>query len=339
MSTKVYDAFRFHSGTDFKKLHQFATDLRKKVKEWERDHQINKQIATAVSLYDKHMMRECGWLAPLPEGEAYEDTNYMLSLASRQIKKEKKESEEYGYKTFPLELMVLSQGRFFYGFVRGTQGDTYDKCVKMMSTVADDYSYWNNTDRPDDLSSMQWKRREKVWNEFFNQCSDFRDIATIFPLEQTQAEFNNTYYFGKELRKAKESGDFSALSYVKMPTLESRLKIVTNIHEASWFADLVQQRDRGDTSGYVRVLSELEDGKNKDYNETIDFFKTHFFEELSLVDLYECIGDMKDKMNAKRDKMLAMDVPLELQKPLYQQMKLHLELPANQGVTTRKLKI
>lgn len=145
----------------------------------------------------------------------------------------------------------------------------------MMSTVADDYSYWNNTDRPDNLSSLQWKRREKVWNEFFKQSDDFRDIATIFPLEQTQAEFNNTYYFEKELRKAKESGDFSKLSYVKMPTLESRLQIVKNIDDASWFADLVQEKDRS-PSDYMRVLSALKNGENKEYNETVDFLKTHF---------------------------------------------------------------
>lgn len=41
-------------------------------------------------------------------------------------------------------------------------GDEYRKALKDAGVVAD-YGYWNNTDRPDDVTKEAWKTREKAW--------------------------------------------------------------------------------------------------------------------------------------------------------------------------------
>lgn len=38
-----------------------------------------------------------------------------------------------------------------------------------------DYSYWNNTDRPDEVSAREWNSREKTWDEIFEGTNYMRD--------------------------------------------------------------------------------------------------------------------------------------------------------------------
>lgn len=45
-----------------------------------------------------------------------------------------------------------------------------------------DFSYWNNSDKPDDISSKNWNLREKVWNNVFFHNDKVSDVMLSFQL-------------------------------------------------------------------------------------------------------------------------------------------------------------
>ena len=60
----------------------------------------------------------------------------------------------------------------FYQIPGNTKDETLEK-IRFFKDVIDkdypdyvtDYSFWNNTDKPDDVTQASWRRREYTWEE------------------------------------------------------------------------------------------------------------------------------------------------------------------------------
>lgn len=53
------------------------------------------------------------------------------------------------------------------GYVMGNE-EYYTNLIEQLDYVSD-YSYWNNTDKPDNLSETEWDKRRKNWNKIFDK--------------------------------------------------------------------------------------------------------------------------------------------------------------------------
>lgn len=48
-------------------------------------------------------------------------------------------------------------------------GEAYTHDNLKLQDYVEDYSYWNNTDRPENISPARWGARAKKWNDFFDR--------------------------------------------------------------------------------------------------------------------------------------------------------------------------
>jgi len=53
------------------------------------------------------------------------------------------------------------------GYVMGKE-EYYTNLIEQLDYVSD-YSYWNNTDKPDNISEKEWNERRKNWNKIFDK--------------------------------------------------------------------------------------------------------------------------------------------------------------------------
>ena len=89
----------------------------------------------------------------------------------------------------------------------------------------EDYSYWNNTDKPDDISNREWNKRLKIWDllcpncpandslrysPYFNEIENmaflwkYKDLKEYFEKynkEKRLEDYNNNYEFSKNYFK------------------------------------------------------------------------------------------------------------------------------------------
>lgn len=77
----------------------------------------------------------------------------------------------------------------------------------------DEYEYWDNTDRPDDVSDLEWLERKKLWDEIFESSS--------IPLEHGLSKvFSTVESCIMMLYKISEERD----SFIQAPNRELRLR-------------------------------------------------------------------------------------------------------------------
>lgn len=51
-------------------------------------------------------------------------------------------------------------------------GECWNHVGNFVPSAAEDYAYWNNTDKPDHVTHQQWRQRGKTWDEVFGDAWD-----------------------------------------------------------------------------------------------------------------------------------------------------------------------
>jgi hypothetical protein len=62
-----------------------------------------------------------------------------------------------------ISFMPLPNHKLILGIVHAEQNEHYDLWMKL--SKAQPFDYWNNTDRPDDVTAADWRRRKTLWDK------------------------------------------------------------------------------------------------------------------------------------------------------------------------------
>jgi hypothetical protein len=154
MSIKIFRGFKF-STTDLFEIHAHLAAWRLELRELHRQAvagYLAKQIATMI---DGAAATPGKYAGKAPYSSAY------IGLMERQI-----EIKKTGYRDpeidFQFDVVLMPHAGAVYGMVF-TEKEAWWELFTAKSYISD-YSYWNNSDGPDDLSEEEWDQRGEVWN-------------------------------------------------------------------------------------------------------------------------------------------------------------------------------
>ena len=164
MSTKVYDGYKLPNFSS-KELIDFCHRLKHLVSTEQKEFYFRAHSKRALQLFDLH------YLGELPEYKTSEklfisNPSNPLSIAWSEITEEVREANnknqmhDYYFHVhfFPLDNKILAMPR--------SLNSLYNKIWESFSEV-EEYGYWNNTDKPDEISNKEWNQRKKDWTEAF----------------------------------------------------------------------------------------------------------------------------------------------------------------------------
>lgn len=105
-------------------------------------------------------------------------------------------------------LPKIDSCRYVYGLM--TEGNKVSGCLIGLTKDPnfEDYEYWNNTDKPDEISDREWNRRGKTWREL-----DTFEPSFTFTLSSKKTVVYSDSFFGqspdmiKEIKSRKEFHD------------------------------------------------------------------------------------------------------------------------------------
>lgn len=169
MSTKIYNAYwlkDYDIQSAMQMLQAFKLDTLRPLAETLKAKVLAQR---AVAMLDRVTL---GWDT--------EVQNY-VSVAWREIKEEQK-NVKLGNREpdvdFGFETSLIVHAKNIYMTVH-TEQPLYLKAWEAIPNIMD-FSYWNNTDKPDDVSAKDWARRKKVWSTIFSgsvRCPDDAGIG------------------------------------------------------------------------------------------------------------------------------------------------------------------
>ena len=105
----------------------------------------------------------------------------------------------------------------------------------------EDYSYWNNTDKPEDVSVREWNKRFKVWEEIcpdcpannslmynphFNQVKNFPFLWKYEDLKEYFEKYNAEKRFERYTRNHEFANEYTG-KYKPNPWIEVKEKMIT----------------------------------------------------------------------------------------------------------------
>lgn len=105
----------------------------------------------------------------------------------------------------------------------------------------EDYSYWNNTDKPEDVSVREWNKRFKVWEEVcpdcpannslmynphFNQVKNFPFLWKYEDLKEYFEKYNAEKRFERYTRNHEFANQYTG-KYKPNPWIEVKEKMIT----------------------------------------------------------------------------------------------------------------
>jgi len=166
MSTKIYTGFKFTN--DLFEIHNEIMKFR---------HELKIKVDEKITDY---FAKECSVLLD------------SISVGARKLKKR---DTIYGiiWKDFSEKEREIEQGKrnpavdFSFGISiiptkdRKILGIVYTEQQEFLNmwtakSFVEDYSYWNNTDKPDNISEEEWKERSETWN---NILEDFLGVPSM----------------------------------------------------------------------------------------------------------------------------------------------------------------
>ena len=150
MSTKIYGGLRFKSRNIFE-IHEQIQGLRGTVsREQERIH-LSYLATRCARMIDNRLVRGIPF-----EGSPL---NAATTDLEQRIDKARKQSD-------PIcdvsgEIAIMPFQKRFYAMVFAANKDINN--ILSSKEIFDEYCYYDNTDRPEEISAREWRIREKVW--------------------------------------------------------------------------------------------------------------------------------------------------------------------------------
>lgn len=167
MSTKAYEGVRFRA----RNLTALVVDMTQAFAELDRlslIHEARFVAHEAARVHDEDWMackRDSTGSRPAPEAfSAY------VSRAWQEMRKRQQEVRATQLRDPEVDSLVEIQvwqgpGKHLYGYVHSEVKGARQQLLD--SGIAEDFAYWNNSDRPENVSAAQWRHRSRVWDKLF----------------------------------------------------------------------------------------------------------------------------------------------------------------------------
>ena len=239
MSTKIYNGFRINGDTDL-------FDFRKKVTDELKPYILAEITSHAVQSmifdFDGLTIKD-GLLAESTRKNIRGTTGGLTSDKLRfhdlywsYFAKEREDSES-DYVKKNAHLTLTYNARVNKIFVLINAHNNVIEAFEKMDGV-EKYPYWNNSDRPDEISGEEWKTRGKEWNEVLELM---KDTSLNIQVLETYVETIRYSYFREydfdipsdSARLAHLASEFLALEYMR----KTPEKLVNSQAMISYFMD------------------------------------------------------------------------------------------------------
>ncbi len=165
MSTKIHNGFRL-KGMNLKSLQKWTMDFRQKIANVNKSMIIKQRAAICAELIDIAFIYDSSTFSKRIKSHELNLNSYPLIAArcimddrQREIRKTKQRDPEYDY---DCELVVIPVKSYVLG-IPYTERKEHMKILEAMPGY-EEYGYWNNTDKPKELSNYQWDTRCKNWD-------------------------------------------------------------------------------------------------------------------------------------------------------------------------------
>lgn len=195
MSTKIYYAWR----VKHKDLERFIEEFRNHVFNAGVDY-VNNLVADNPKEPPSHIIENIG----------LEKARRVMEI--REIVKTLYKDSLARYPLFDMGcgLRIFLDGTYFNILPWGG----YHFYKDFSSEVGKDWSYWNNSDRPDDISSREWKRREASWGSVNESYSI---LCNVLGIKEWRDRYEFFRFYGNKMELS-----FEGLEFVKEFELEIR---------------------------------------------------------------------------------------------------------------------
>lgn len=173
MSTKIYDGIKIKS-MNMLELNDFIKNLRKEMEPIARKELLKMRVSlfeAAMVYVNTGIQMHC----PIKNWKSFEDIdphNFKKVWSNTEfevvniIKKNEKARTLIEYCSdfdFDAKLVILPIERKLLG-IKFINNEKLEKALMARPEISD-YSYWDNTDRPDSISADSWKRRKENWDK------------------------------------------------------------------------------------------------------------------------------------------------------------------------------
>lgn len=329
MSTVIENAVRFNPGMNLSDVVKWCMSLRPVVQQQSYQKDVQELLNTAVRIYDRKMLEKLSWCSD----SEVKDSKSAFMAAFRQLDDEEREHKKtYGAKSDCI--ILFPHGRSIYALVRTSNAHNLIETF-VEQGIWKDFSYWNNTDRPDELTSTQWSRRKKVWDEIFADSSIPMDVGVTINLSQSDQKILNYRKFFNQLRSSMEQKEAFAHEG-EWPSTHKRVVAMSHmVQHAPWMAEYFSSNQS--LGVFSRIAREIEQGKNELFNQARPFLEQYAVDPLKWEDLWVNFDELQEHFEAKRAIVVGQDAPVVLQTPSFQNMKLNHIVP--ETTTIKKAKI
>lgn len=154
MSTKIYTGFRFRTNDIFA-IQRLVAEWRVELAAIHRRELAALLAGMCAETIDRNAINAERNAGKNPFREA-----------RKEIRTRQKEVLGSGHRDpevdFDFEIAILPHDGRVYGMVFSERSHWVDRWMEKEGI--EDFAYWDNTDRPDDLSAKDWKARGRVWD-------------------------------------------------------------------------------------------------------------------------------------------------------------------------------
>ncbi len=206
MSTKIYGGFRITQpgATDFLGLQVLLNELSSRLTEIACLETNKHVLRSAIDRFDQDSLRKAGLIKASETEEDGRDpdenarggyiTGAILRLLERTAKVEQTQRRDAAI-DMSCEIVLLPHESGLYG-IAYTENRVIENAF-FASEGIERFAYWNNTDRPDDVSEEAWEVRGRLWHELLPgsgvpaECGLSRKLSpvTVMPSVKEIVEF------------------------------------------------------------------------------------------------------------------------------------------------------
>ena len=206
MSTKIYGGFRITQpgATDFLGLQVLLNELSARLTEIACLETNKHVLRSAIERFDQDSLRKAGLInEPEMEGGDHDQDEdardgyiacAILRLLERADKVEQTQRRDAAI-DMSCDLVLLPHESGLYG-IAYTENRVIENAF-FVSEGIERFAYWNNTDRPDDVSEEAWEVRGRLWHELLPgsgvpaECGLSRKLSpvTVMPSVKEIVEF------------------------------------------------------------------------------------------------------------------------------------------------------
>lgn len=231
MSAKIYTGFKIDTGDIFE-VQNICKEHHTAVKEITKEKVIEFLIKSAVEDFDKDMVYK--------KESTETDRNY-ISAANREMRDRQKEIKQTNSRDpevdFGADIVIFPFEGKFYGIYDSEKTEFYSDFLTRPKVS--EFRYYDNTDKPDNISEKDWDERSRVWDAIFKGS----DLSCEIGFTKKY----NTYISQPEIHEIMENWN------KVVPKFEKRLKYWSGIIYADREFQKLSDKEKNSISNYIRI--------------------------------------------------------------------------------------